>query len=231
MKQVKWLLVLLAVLLAATLPALQDGVGRLESLRTRMEGLEVAQGRYRELVIGLRHGVTSNYDEANAWMARILEQRAALAAEVAMDIALHRLWLPYHQAVQDQEALWNDFKRRNALVRNSLHYFQSDALHFARALADVGGACQHRDAAVEIEFQIDDRVWLATPVNRFGRATGVVRAGQPQTASLRHAGASLVPARGRLHLVQRVAGVGGLVVGDVFQRVERVGVRLKDGRA
>ena len=142
MKQVKWLLVLLAVLLAATLPALQDGVGRLESLRTRMEGLEVAQGRYRELVIGLRHGVTSNYDEANAWMARILEQRAALAAEVAMDIALHRLWLPYHQAVQDQEALWNDFKRRNALVRNSLHYFQSDALHFARALADVGAGSE-----------------------------------------------------------------------------------------
>jgi hypothetical protein len=40
----------------------------------------------------------------------------------------------YQQAVQDQDTQWNDFKLRNALVRNSLRYFQSDALNFMRVL-------------------------------------------------------------------------------------------------
>ncbi len=125
------------VLAGLMLPAVMGGVERLEALRARMERLQLSQSRFRELVIGLRHGVTNNYDEANDWMARILLERAGLAAEVARDIDLHRIWMPYYQSVRDQEALWNDFKRRNALVRNSLRYFQSDALQYARSLPDL----------------------------------------------------------------------------------------------
>ncbi|MDP2833331.1 MAG: EAL domain-containing protein [Pseudomonadota bacterium] len=134
-----------ALLAGLLLPAVLGGVERLELLRARLERLQVAQSRFRELVIGLRHGITNNYDEGNDWMARILRERAGLAGEVAQDIALHRLWMPYYQSVRSQEALWNDFKRRNALVRNSLRYFQSDAIQFAQALPNVaaGGALHH----------------------------------------------------------------------------------------
>jgi diguanylate cyclase (GGDEF)-like protein/PAS domain S-box-containing protein len=141
------LAVLAAVLFAgALLPGMMGNVEWLETLRARMERLEAAQSRFRELAIGLRHGVTSNYDEANAWLAIVLRERAGLAGEVARNIALHRRWMPYYQSVRDQEAQWNDFKRRNALVRNSLRYFQSDALHFVRALPDAGaGRLLHHD--------------------------------------------------------------------------------------
>ncbi|MBU1663836.1 MAG: PAS domain S-box protein, partial [Gammaproteobacteria bacterium] len=139
-----------ALLAGLLLPAVMGGVERLELLRARLERLQVAQSRFRELVIGLRHGITNNYDEGNDWMARIQRERAGLAGEVAQDIALHRLWMPYYQSVRDQDALWNDFKRRNALVRNSLRYFQSDAIQFAQALpvspnaaTAAGGALHH----------------------------------------------------------------------------------------
>ncbi|MDP2431005.1 MAG: EAL domain-containing protein [Pseudomonadota bacterium] len=140
------LLALGAALLAGLLlPSVVGGIEHLEALRARMERLQLAQSRYQELVIGLRHGITSNYDEANDRMAFILEERARLAADLARDIDLHRLWMPYYQAVRGQEALWNDFKRRNALVRNSLRYFQSDAPRFVSLLpkAVAGGALHH----------------------------------------------------------------------------------------
>ncbi|MDO9227422.1 MAG: EAL domain-containing protein [Pseudomonadota bacterium] len=141
------ILAALAVMLLAglSLPLVMGGVERLETLRASLERLEVAQSRYRELVIGLRHGVTNNYDEANDWMARIQRERAELAARVASDITLHRIWMPYYKAVRNQETLWNDFKRRNALVRNSLRYFQIDAPRFARALPSngAGGTLKH----------------------------------------------------------------------------------------
>lgn len=137
------LLAVLAISLAAMLlPSVMGGVERLEALRARLERLEVAQSRFRELVIGLRHGVSNNYDEANSWFRHITKERAGLAAEVAHDITLHRVWLPYFQTVRNQEVLWDDFKWRNALVRNSLRYFQADALEFARHL-HAGGDGGH----------------------------------------------------------------------------------------
>ena len=129
-----WALLLAALLL----PPVMGGVERLESLRARLERLEVAQSHFRERVISLRHGLSNNYDEANGWMARIQEERAGLAADVARDIALHRVWMPYYRAVREQESLWDDFKQRNALVRNSLRFFQVDALDFARGLPNSG---------------------------------------------------------------------------------------------
>lgn len=134
------LLLALGTALAAglLLPTVMGGVERLEELRARMERLQLAESRFRELVIGLRHGVTSNYDEANGWLDRIQTERAGLAAEMAHDIQAHRAWMNYYKSTQDQDLRWNDFKLRNATVRNSLHYFQSEAPAFAATLPPSG---------------------------------------------------------------------------------------------
>ncbi|MFO7543623.1 MAG: EAL domain-containing protein [Thiobacillus sp.] len=135
-------LLLLALFTALTagllLPSVMGGVERLEELRARMERLQLAESRFREQVIALHHGVAGNYDEANGWMTRIKHERAGLAAEMAQDITVHRIWMNYYKANQNQEALWDDFKQRNALVSNSLRYFQSDAPAFAATLPPTG---------------------------------------------------------------------------------------------
>ena len=121
-------------------PGAQGQVEQLESLRARIEYLQFGESRFRERVISLRHGLVNNYDEANTWMARIQEARAAVAREAADVPELAPLWGAYEQAVRHQPSVWEDFKTRNAVVRNSLRYFQSDALNFLRRLPREGQA-------------------------------------------------------------------------------------------
>ena len=131
------------------LPAVLGDVASHEALRARLENLQMAESRMRELVIRLRHGVTSNYDEANQWMKRIRGEQSDLAREVGVDANLKLFLEPYQRAVQAQEVQWNDFKLRNALVRNSLRYFQSDAVNFMRALPnDITGNILHHELIV-----------------------------------------------------------------------------------
>ena len=137
-----------ATLLALVLlPGVKGNVAQHESLRARLESLQFSESRFRELVIGLRHGLTNNYDEANGWMGRILADREALARGVADMPELKSLWLRYDTAIRNQETQWNDFKQRNAVLRNSLRYFQSDALSFVRRMphASVGGVDMHHE--------------------------------------------------------------------------------------
>ena len=142
-----WLLfaVLGAALGAALLlPAVLGEMAGHEALRARLENLQSGESRFRELVIRLRHGVTSNYDEANLWIARIRADRAALAQEAGINRELKALAGRYENAVRNQEAQWNDFKLRNAVVRNSLRYFQSDVVNFMRQLPhDAVGKTLH----------------------------------------------------------------------------------------
>ena len=139
--------VLLAtVLLLAMLPGILGRTAQLEAMRARLENLQFSESRFRELVISLRHGLISNYDEANGWMSRILMERRAIDLDMADMPKLKTQWGRYAVAVQGQEALWNDFKRRNAVVRNSLRYFQSDALHLVELLPHEGqGERLHHD--------------------------------------------------------------------------------------
>jgi diguanylate cyclase (GGDEF)-like protein/PAS domain S-box-containing protein len=147
-----WLIfsVLAAALIAGLfLPAVLGEVASHEALRARLESLQTAESRFRELVIRLRHGVTSNYDEANQWLSRIRSDQAELAREVGTDANLRPLLEPYQKAVKSQESQWNDFKLRNALVRNSLRYFQSDAVNFMRELPnDIVGNSLHHELMV-----------------------------------------------------------------------------------
>jgi diguanylate cyclase (GGDEF)-like protein/PAS domain S-box-containing protein len=142
-----WLV--LAVVCAALaagmmLPRVIGDAANYEAIRARVERLQAAESRLRELVIGLRHGVTSNYDEANHWVTYIQAEQAALAHDVATDAVLQPIWSQYQQSGKIREVLWNDFKRRNAVVRNSLRYFQTDALNFMHTLPeDPIGATLH----------------------------------------------------------------------------------------
>lgn len=142
--------VLAGLLAAVLLPGVMGNVAQHESLRARLENLQFSESRFRELVIALRHGLTNNYDEANGWMARIQADRSGLAGEVADVPELKSVWQPYDQAVRSQETQWNDFKQRNAVVRNSLRYIQSDALNFVRRMshATSGGVDMHHELMV-----------------------------------------------------------------------------------
>jgi diguanylate cyclase (GGDEF)-like protein/PAS domain S-box-containing protein len=146
--QVWLLLAVLASALGAALllPAVLGGLAEHEAVRARLEHLQTGESRFRELVIRLRHGVTSNYDEANLWMSRIRADREALNREAAGVTSLRPLLARYEAAVTNQEAQWNDFKLRNAVVRNSLRYFQSDAVNFMRQLPkDTLGNTLHNE--------------------------------------------------------------------------------------
>jgi diguanylate cyclase (GGDEF)-like protein/PAS domain S-box-containing protein len=121
-------------------PGSRGQVEHQESLRARIEYLQFGESRFRELVISLRHGLANNYDEANTWMARILEARAGVARDVGAMAELAPAWVAYEQAVRHQSPVWEDFKSRNAVVRNSLRYFQNDALNFLRHLPREGQA-------------------------------------------------------------------------------------------
>ena len=117
------------------LPEVTAGLNRHENLRARAERLHMAESRFRELVIGLRHGVSNNYDEGNAWMQQISAYRARLSEDSSRVKGLGMMFEPYMEKVQGQEALWEAFKLQNALVRNSLRYFQSDAQQFVLELS------------------------------------------------------------------------------------------------
>ncbi len=144
----RWLLLAMLTAVLATALLLPTVLGEMadhEALRARLENLQTSESRFRELVIRLRHGVASNYDEANLWMARIRSDRAALSREAGINGELKALADRYEDAVGDQEAQWNDFKLRNAVVRNSLRYFQNDVVLFIGRLPHdpVGKTLRH----------------------------------------------------------------------------------------
>jgi hypothetical protein len=64
------------------LPAVLGDLSSQETLRARLETLQMQESRFRELVIRLRHGLTTNYDEANLWMRQIRANQAELAERV-----------------------------------------------------------------------------------------------------------------------------------------------------
>lgn len=113
-------------LLVLALPSLSSRVERHEEIRGLTESLQASESRFRELVITLRHGVTANYDEANALMHAIAANQAALASRVEDLAPLQVESKAYGASVADRQEHWEDFKRHNAVVRNSLRYLQTD---------------------------------------------------------------------------------------------------------
>lgn len=115
------------ILFAALLwPGVSGHVERHEAIRGQAERLHLAESRLRELVIGYRHGISSNYDEGNLWMERIRIGLNALGPDLRDIPELLDPWQRLQQGMDSRETHWNDFKRRNAEVRNALHLFQSE---------------------------------------------------------------------------------------------------------
>ena len=133
-----------ALLGTVFIPAVLSQVTVYEAVRARLESLESGESRFRELVIRLRHGVSGNYDEANLLLVRMGGDLAALDREVGGDERLAPLLVQYRAAIREREAHWNDFKQHNAVIRNSLRYFQTDAVGFvARLPVDPVGSTLH----------------------------------------------------------------------------------------
>ncbi len=133
-----------ALLGTVFIPAVLSQVTVYEAVRARLESLQSGESRFRELVIRLRHGVSGNYDEANLLLVHMGEDLAALDREVGGDERLAPLLVQYRAAIREREAHWNDFKQHNAVIRNSLRYFQTDAVGFvARLPVDPVGSTLH----------------------------------------------------------------------------------------
>jgi diguanylate cyclase (GGDEF)-like protein/PAS domain S-box-containing protein len=134
------------VVLAAAIPGLSGQVERHEALRARIESMQVAEGRFRELAISLRHGITTNYDEANHWQRSIEAGQAQLKEMVAGEAELEAPLSDYITASAALPEHWEDFKRHNSVVRNSLHYFQNDLPRLLRGL--------HRNNAEDVAHEV-----------------------------------------------------------------------------
>ncbi|MEJ2529765.1 MAG: EAL domain-containing protein, partial [Gammaproteobacteria bacterium] len=87
--------------------------------------LRAASSGFRELVIRLRHGVTNNYDAANYLERNIAEHEMHLVRIVKDIPALQGHLDSYLQSGKSRDNNWEHFKQQNAVVRNSLRYFQT----------------------------------------------------------------------------------------------------------
>lgn len=174
--------VALGLLLAIALPGWSGKVETHEALRGHIEALQAAEGRFRELVIGLRHGVTSNYDEANAWQQRIVEINATVAAQIGADSGLSAPFKAYLQAGQGRQRHWEDFKRHNSVVRNSLRYFQSDLPAFVRKLHDYRGQGDIHENLATLNTDLFLQS-LGSTADRHGEIVAQIAAIQPKIAA------------------------------------------------
>lgn len=90
-------------------------------------------------VIRMRYGLDNNYDILNADMAAVRANLSKLDA-VSAGTGLSAPLAAYRAIVVQEASQVETFKYQNAVTRNSLHYFQSDAIHLLEDLPHVGAA-------------------------------------------------------------------------------------------
>lgn len=113
------------ILLVLLLPSILDKGNRHVQVQEHITALRSVSSSFRELVIKLRHGVTYNYDEANFLEQRIGEHQKHLTQIIDGPPKLRELLDSYLQSDRLRENEWEWFKQHNAVVRNSMHYFQT----------------------------------------------------------------------------------------------------------
>ena len=126
-------LLLLGVIL---LPAVIGNSGHFERIQSNGERLQFYQARLGLTIIGLRHGLSNNYDEANQWVANIRMTEANISADAHSDPMIEMMWDDYLVASQASVAQLERFKLGNALVRNSLSNFIAGVHDFSQSLPD-----------------------------------------------------------------------------------------------
>ena len=114
----------------------------------------------------------------------------------------------------------------NAVERDVQRLGDRDRHHGGGALADIGGAGERRNAAVEVELEIDHRVRLAGAVDRLGGAADIMRAGHAEPLAGRQLAEPLAPAARALDLVEafvEAVAVHRQVVHRAHRRLQQIG--------
>ena len=98
------------------------------------------QSHLREEVVRLRHGLSANYDA----LTFLVSEAGAAANWLAFagSPGLKTLVDDYRRLLDEQEELVEDFKFRNAVLQNSLRYFQFDALRLLEAMTPARDGLQ-----------------------------------------------------------------------------------------
>jgi diguanylate cyclase (GGDEF)-like protein/PAS domain S-box-containing protein len=126
-----------------------------------------SQERLREETIRLRYGLSANYDAMTERMASIDGAAKRLAATDQSYLA--GAGASYQRLVQSQGLFVEDFKFRNAIIHNSLRYFQRDAVQLLRGSNGDGAGVQLRREiallvnavqrlALDVEFELAEDV-------------------------------------------------------------------------
>ena len=85
---------------------------------------------FRELVISLRHGMTYNYDTANSIEQSITDHQKGLSEIIESLPEQNKQIKTYLDSSSQRREHWEQFKFHNAVVRNSMRYFQTGLPQF-----------------------------------------------------------------------------------------------------
>lgn len=122
----------IVLLLALVMPSIIGKENRLVLAREHITALRSVSSGFRELVISLRHGVTYNYDTANSLEWSIADHQKQLTRIIEDLPELNKHLQPYLQSASQRNEQWEQFKFHNAIVRNSMRYFQTGLPQFLK---------------------------------------------------------------------------------------------------
>ncbi len=114
----------------------------------------------------------------------------------------------------------------HTLERQMQRLGDRDRHHRRGSLTNFGGARECRDAAIPVELDVDDRIRLPRPVDRFGRPTHVVGARDAKTLAGRQLPSALMPGTGSFHAIEALpepVAVDHEVIGCAGRGLEQVG--------
>ena len=120
----------IVLLLALMMPRIIGKENRLVLAQEHITALRSMSSGFRELVISLRHGVTYNYDTANNLEGSITKHQEHLTNIVKDLPELNEYLKPYLLSSELRNEQWEQFKYHNAIVRNSMRYFQTGLPQF-----------------------------------------------------------------------------------------------------
>ena len=118
------------LLLALMIPSINGKESHLALTQQHIIALRSISSGFRELVISLRHGVTYNYDTANSLEQNITDHQEGLKRSAKNLPELNKHIKPYLESSSQRRENWEQFKFHNAVVRNSMRYFQTGLPQF-----------------------------------------------------------------------------------------------------
>lgn len=141
-----WGVLVLAGLVVVVWLSLQTrgGAERYHAMLSLTDVLSVREGQLREQVLRLRHGLTTNYDGL-VGLVRANRKDAGILVLQARDGHIGEAARAFQGLLAQEETWVEAFKLKNAIVRNSLRFFQYDAQVLINRMphAPAGQALEH----------------------------------------------------------------------------------------